>query len=173
MLVFLSLQAVNIPLTTHQSHVVPAGDGLTKSATPTFLPRSAAALAEARPQVALGHAMLGVVLRHLPSEMLFNQFSSISLPCRGGRKKGVIAKGVFSLEESLESLNSLESLENAQMLLCFPQSGGSLESLNSLNSLESLERDFSEKTPFPKDPFFRTRPWESTRASWAQTLKKV
>ena len=25
------------------------------------------------------------------------------------------------------------------------------------NSLESLEMDFSEKTPFPKDPFFRSR----------------
>ena len=59
-----------------------------------------------------------------------------------GPKKGVITKGVFSLEESLESLNSLtslESLENGQMLLSFPESGGSLESLESLNSLESLE----------------------------------
>ena len=77
-----------------------------------------------------------------------------------GPEKGVISKGVFSLEkslESLESLNSLESLGNGQILLCFPQSGGSLESLESLNSLESLEMDFSEKTPFPKDPFFRTR----------------
>ena len=36
----------------------------------------------------------------------------------------------------------------------FPESGGFLESLD---SLESLEMDFSEKTPFPKDPFFRTR----------------
>ena len=74
--------------------------------------------------------------------------------------KGVIAKGVFSLEESLESLkslNSLESLENGRIILYFPQSGSSPESLESLNSLESLEMDFSEKTPFPKDPFFRTR----------------
>ena len=30
-------------------------------------------------------------------------------------------------------------------------------SLESLHSLESLENGFSEKTPFPKDPFFRTR----------------
>ena len=66
-----------------------------------------------------------------------------------GTEKGVIAKGVFSLEESLESLESLNSLENGRILLCFPQSGGSLETLESLNSLESLE-----KTPFPKDPFF-------------------
>ena len=65
-----------------------------------------------------------------------------------GRKKGVIAKGVFSLEDSLESL------ENGRILLCFPQSGGSLESLN---SLKSLEMDFSGRTPFPKDPFFRTQ----------------
>ena len=59
-----------------------------------------------------------------------------------GPGKGVITKGVFSLEESLESLkslDSLESLENGGILLCFPQSGRSLESLESLNSLESLE----------------------------------
>ena len=59
-----------------------------------------------------------------------------------GPEKGVITKGVCSLEESLESLeslNSLESLRNGPILLCLPQSGGSLTSLESLNSLESLE----------------------------------
>ena len=59
-----------------------------------------------------------------------------------GPDKGVITKGVFSPEKSLESLkslNSLESLENGRILLYFPGSGGSLESLESLNSLESLE----------------------------------
>ena len=59
-----------------------------------------------------------------------------------GPEKGVITIGVFSLEESLESLKSLKSLEspeNDRILLCFPQSGGSLESLESLNSLKSLE----------------------------------
>ena len=60
-----------------------------------------------------------------------------------GTGKGVITKGVFSLEESLESLeslNSLESLKNGQILLCFPESGDYLKSLESLNSLvESLE----------------------------------
>ena len=59
-----------------------------------------------------------------------------------GPEKGVITKGVFSLEESLESLkslNSLESLENGRILLSFPQSGSPLETLESLNSLESLE----------------------------------
>ena len=59
-----------------------------------------------------------------------------------GPEKGVITKGVFSLEESLESLNSLNSLEfleNDRTLFCFPQSGDSLKSLESLNSLESLE----------------------------------
>ena len=48
-----------------------------------------------------------------------------------GPEKGVITKGVFPLEESLESLrslNSLESLGNGPVLLCFPQSGGSLTS---------------------------------------------
>ena len=51
-----------------------------------------------------------------------------------GLGKGVITKGVFHWRnldlEFLESLNSLESLENVRILLCFPQSGGSLESLN-------------------------------------------
>ena len=59
-----------------------------------------------------------------------------------GPEKGVISKGVFSLEESLESLKSLDSLESlktGRILLCFPQSWDSLESLESLNSLESLE----------------------------------
>ena len=57
-------------------------------------------------------------------------------------EKGVITKGVFSLEESLESLkslNSLESLGNGRILLYFPDSGDSLKSLESLNSLESPE----------------------------------
>ena len=64
------------------------------------------------------------------------------LDFKSGPEKGVITKGVFSLEESLESLkslDSLESLENGRSLLYFPQSGGSLESLDCLNSLESLE----------------------------------
>ena len=55
-------------------------------------------------------------------------------------EKGVITKGVFSLEESLESVESpnyLESLDNGRLLLCFPQSAGSLESLESLKSLEN------------------------------------
>ena len=54
-----------------------------------------------------------------------------------GTEKGVITKGVFSLEESLESLkslNSLESLENGRILLYFPQSGGPLKSLESLEN---------------------------------------
>ena len=61
---------------------------------------------------------------------------------KSGPEKGVITKGVFSLEKSLESLKSLDSLEslaNGRNLLSFPQTGGSLETLESLNSLESLE----------------------------------
>ena len=56
--------------------------------------------------------------------------------------KGVITKGVSSLEKSLESLKSLNSLnflEDGRNLLSFPQFGGSLETLESLNSLEPLE----------------------------------
>ena len=47
-----------------------------------------------------------------------------------GPEKGVITKGVFSPEkslESLESLNSLESLENGRNLLSFTQSENSLK----------------------------------------------
>ena len=58
-----------------------------------------------------------------------------------GLERGVITKGVFSLEEAPESLkfiDSLESLENCRILLCFPQSGGSLEYLDSQESLNSL-----------------------------------
>ena len=56
-----------------------------------------------------------------------------------GPEEGVIMKGVFSLERSLQSpkcLDSWESLEKGRILLCFPQSGGSLESLDSLEILE-------------------------------------
>ena len=78
---------------------------------------------------------------------------------RGATTKGVITKGVFSLEESpesLRSLSSLESLENDRILRCLPV-WGSLKSLESINTLESLENGLFEKTPFPKDPLFRTR----------------
>ena len=79
------------------------------------------------------------------------------LPLMSGAEKGVITKQVFSLEESLESLkalNSLESLENGRILLCFPVWG-----FSRISELSRISRkgDFSEKTPFPKDPFFRTQ----------------
>ena len=63
---------------------------------------------------------------------------------------------VFSLEESLESLNKISEFSRmvkVQSSFCFPQSGGSLESLNSLEFPEN-GLFLSEKTPFPKDPFF-------------------
>ena len=62
-------------------------------------------------------------------------------------------KKVLSMDESLDSLKSLDSpgsLENGRILLGFPHSGGSLESLENGHGL-------SDKTHFPKDPFFRTR----------------
>ena len=74
-----------------------------------------------------------------------------------GPEKGVITKGVCSLEESLESLkslNSLESLESGRILHGFPQSGGSPKSLESLNSRESLENGLFRKDPFAKRPLF-------------------
>ena len=96
--------------------------------------------------------LAGVVMR--PKKMWGNPET---LHLNSGPEKGVITKGVFSLEEpleSLESLNSLESLENGRSLLCFPQSGGSLESLETLNSLESLENGLFWKDPFSKRPLF-------------------
>ena len=50
-----------------------------------------------------------------------------------GLEKGVITKGVFSLEKSLQplkSLNSLESLENGRILLYFSESEDSLKCLD-------------------------------------------
>ena len=94
--------------------------------------------------------------RELKSKTIRSVSVSVIFGKLSGPEKGVITKGVFSLEESLESLKSLkslESLQNGRLLLYFPESGGSLKFLESLNSLESLEMDFSEKTPFPKDPF--------------------
>ena len=67
-----------------------------------------------------------------------------------GPGKGVITKGVLSLEESLESLNSLESLGSGRILLCFAQSGDSLESLESLYS----KRTFLKSPLFQKTLFF-------------------
>ena len=66
--------------------------------------------------------------------MLDSMVTDDHQPDPTGAEKGVITRGFFSLEESLESLNSLESLKNGRILLYFPQSGGSLKSLESLNS---------------------------------------
>ena len=79
------------------------------------------------------------------------------------RKKGHYETGLFTggiSRSSKFSRDSLESLENGRILLCFPQSGGSLESLKSLkalkplNSLESLEYGLFLKIPLvQKTPF--------------------
>ena len=61
---------------------------------------------------------------------------------RAGPEKGVITKGVFSLEESLESLESLEITRISREWSgspFFPRLWSSLESLEYLHSLESLE----------------------------------
>ena len=70
---------------------------------------------------------------------------------------------VFSLEQSLESLNSLESLENGQILLSFPQSGGSPRT-SRISKLSyppfltgkwtSLKRPLFQKTPFSEPEGF-------------------
>ena len=48
-------------------------------------------------------------------------FPAVSL--FSGAEKGVITKGVFSLEKSLESLNSLESLEMVRIAFGFHRLG--------------------------------------------------
>ena len=61
-------------------------------------------------------------------------------------EKGVIAKGVFSVKESLESLRSmnfLESLEHGRILLSFPESVDSLRSLESLTSTPNVALAFA------------------------------
>ena len=93
----------------------------------------------------------GLLARFCPPPPLF------APPHLGVLWNGVITKGVFSLEESLESLktlNSLETLDNGRSLLYFPLSGGSQESLESLNSLESLENGLFWKDPSSKRPPF-------------------
>ena len=86
-------------------------------------------------------------------------FGDSLLSCHAsGPEKGVITKGVFSLEESLESLKSLdflESVENGWILLYFPQSGG-LESLETLNFPDSR---ISRKWTFVKRPLFQKTPF--------------
>ena len=83
--------------------------------------------------------------------------SVISNYSNSGPGQGVIKKGVFWLEESLESLrplHSLESLDSCQILLCLPHSRGSLKSLESLDSLESPENGRFRKGLFSKRPLF-------------------
>ena len=84
-----------------------------------------------------------------------------------GPEKGVITKGVFSLEESLESLISKFSRISrnwsdsplfstvCRILLCFPQSGDRI----------SRKWTFLKRPLFQKDPFFRTRKY-SPRMCW-------
>ena len=90
---------------------------------------------------------------------LSRNYCGINLFQSLGREKAVIAKGVFSLEKSLESLKSLNFSRVSRKWSDSPLSGGSLESLESLeslNSLESLQKvDFSENTPFPNPKFLR------------------
>ena len=85
-----------------------------------------------------------------------------------GTEKGVITKGVSSLQESLESLNSLVSPENGRILLCFPHAGCSTQSLESLHSPDSLENGDVLKRPLFQRPLFpiarvcsslKTGPW--------------
>ena len=69
-------------------------------------------------QSCLPHAVQGSAPEHEPRKTNAHLRVTAS-----GTEKGVITKGVFSLEESLESLeslkslNSLESLENGRILL--------------------------------------------------------
>ena len=77
-------------------------------------------------------------------------------PFVGTGKGGHYKRGLFTRG----SLNSLESLQNGRILLCFPQSGDPLESLEI--SKFSRKWNFSEKTPFPKDPLFSEPEFQAT-----------
>ena len=83
----------------------------------------------------------------------------ISRPHPSGPEKGVITKGVFSLEKALESLkflDPLEFLENGRNLLCFPQSGGfsKISRISKFSRISTkwtfLKRPLFQKTPFPE-----------------------
>ena len=65
-------------------------------------------------------------------------------PSFGTGKRGHCERGLFTGGIS-------KTLENGRILLCFPQSGGSLESLS---SLESLETGLFWKDAFSKRPLF-------------------
>ena len=78
-----------------------------------------------------------------------------------GPEKGVITKGVFSLEKSLESLkslDSLESLENGRILLYFPQSGR----FSKISRISKFSR-ISRKWTFLKRPLFQKTPFPNPR----------
>ena len=78
-----------------------------------------------------------------------------------GPEKGVITKGVFSLEECLHSLSSLESLANGRILLCFPKSGGF-----SRFSRISKDSRISRKWAFLKRPLFLKTPFSELFEKW-------
>ena len=99
---------------------------------------------------------MGSHIRHLMWKALRNFKPQIWPEPISETEKGVIAKGVFSLEESLKSLNSLESLEMVGFSFVFQS--GDCRRISRISKFSRISRmDFSEKTPFPKDPFFRTR----------------
>ena len=90
-------------------------------------------------------------------EGILREFHGIFI---GTRKRGHYERGFFTGGISRISRISKVSRisRNVRILLCIPQSRGSLESLESFGILQNLwKMDFSEKTPFPKGPFFRTR----------------
>ena len=62
-------------------------------------------------------------------------------PFFGTGKRGHYERGLFTGEISrISKISKFARISrNGRILLCFPQSGGSLESLESLHSLESLE----------------------------------
>ena len=88
-----------------------------------------------------------------------------SIQGQSGPEKGVIAKGVFSLAESLESPKSLdfiESLENGRILHGFPQSGNfSRNSRISKSSRISRKSTFLKRRLFQKTPFSEPEPISS------------
>ena len=112
--------------------------------------------------VSRGHVAFFYACLWLSLGALCPSFIHLRLSQKSGLEKGVSTKGVFALEESLESRKSLiESI-----LLNFEKMVGPSFVFHNLGDRLSLEfpEHIFEKTPFPKDPLFRSRicPQEKT-----------
>ena len=89
------------------------------------------------------------------------------------RKKGLLQKGSFHISRISRISKFCRISRKWLDSPLFSTVWGCLESLDPLNSLESLEHGLSEKTPFPKDPFFKRPLFQKTPfpERWGQGKK--